>query len=286
MQETTRLQRQTTIALWCERIIEAGWLLALVFIPSYFNLLSSRHFEPDKATSLRAIVLIMVAAGIIRALELRSHARAETARPEASLLKRAWQRLNSIPLALPALLYALVFLFATAVSVVPATSFWGSYQRLQGTYTNLSYIGLAMMIVLTLRRREQLDRLITVAIIGSLPAVGYGLIQHYQIDPLPWKGDVVSRVASTMGNSIFVAAYLLMIVPFAMYRAIAVFQEARDVVEPGERSALGWAVAYALLVIGSLAMLLATIKFGAVVRTADLRYWWVYPVALIIVCGL
>nr|MDQ2998110.1 hypothetical protein [Chloroflexota bacterium] len=220
--------------------------------------------------------------------ELRSHApaRAESAPPAESLPKRAWQRLNAIPLALPTLLYVLVFLFATIVSVVPATSFWGSYQRLQGTYTNLSYVGLAMMIVLTLRRREQLDRLITVAILGSLPAVGYGLVQHYQIDPLPWKGDVVSRVASTMGNSIFVAAYLLMIVPFAMYRAIAVFQEARDVAEPGERSDLGWAAAYTLLVIGSLAMLFSTIKFGAVVRTADLRYWWVYPAALIVVCGL
>jgi len=282
------LQRQTTISLWCERIIEAGWLFALVFIPSYFNLLSSRHFEPDKATSLRAIVLIMVAAGIIRALERSSHApaRAAAAPSEARLLKRAWQRLNSIPLALPTLLYVLVFLFATATSVVPATSFWGSNQRLQGTYTNLSYVGLAAMIVLTLRRREQLDRLITVAILGSLPAVGYGLIQHYQIDPLPWKGDVVSRVASTMGNSIFVAAYLILIVPYVMYRAIAVFQEARDVAEPGERSDLGWAAAYTLLVLGSLAMLFATVKFGAVVRTADLRYWWVYPAALIIACGL
>ena len=282
------MQRQTTIALWCERIIEAGWLFALIFIPSYFNLLSSRHFEPDKATSLRAIVLIMIAAGIIRALELRSHApaHAESAPPAGSLSKRIWQRLNAIPLALPTLLYALVFLFATAISIVPATSFWGSYQRLQGTYTNLSYLGLAMMIVLTLRRREQLNRLITMAILGSLPAVGYGLVQHYQIDPLPWKGDVVSRVASTMGNSIFVAAYLLMIVPFAMYRAISVFQEARDVAEPGGRSDLGWAAAYTLLVIGSLVMLFATIKFGAVVRTPDLRYWWVYPAALIVVCGL
>jgi tetratricopeptide (TPR) repeat protein len=282
------LQRQTTIALWCERIIEAGWLFALVFIPSYFNLLSSRHFEPDKATSLRGIVLIMVAAGLIRALELRSHAptRTEPAAAGQSLPKRIWQRLTSIPLALPTLLYALVFLFATAVSVVPATSFWGSYQRLQGTYTNLSYIGLAMMIVLTLRRREQLDRLITVAILGSLPAVGYGLIQHNQIDPLPWKGDVVSRVASTMGNSIFVAAYLIMIVPFAIYRSISAFQEARVAADPGDRADLGWAAAYALLVLGGLAMLFATIKFGAVVRTADLRYWWVYPAGLIAVCGL
>src|SRR5690242_12693187 len=160
MQEATRLQRQTTIAVWCERIIEGGWLFALVFIPSYFNLLSSRHFEPDKATSLRAIVLIMAAAGIIRALELRSRgsAHADTAPPGQGLLKRAWRRLNSIPLALPTLVYALVFLFATITSVVPTTSFWGSYQRLQGTYTNLSYVGLAVMIVLTLRRRDQLER--------------------------------------------------------------------------------------------------------------------------------
>src|SRR6185295_11765790 len=41
-----------------------------------------------------------------------------------------------------------------------------------------------------------------------------------------------------------------------------------------------------LLVLGGLAMLFATIKFGAVVRTADLRYWWVYPAGLIVVCGL
>src|SRR3954451_582385 len=103
MQEATRLQRQTTIALWCERIIEAGWLFALVFIPSYFNLLSSRHFEPDKATSLRAIVLIIAAAGIIRALELGGRGPAsggELSPPADGLLKRAWRRLNAIPLAL------------------------------------------------------------------------------------------------------------------------------------------------------------------------------------------
>ncbi|HEX9373654.1 MAG TPA: hypothetical protein VF897_21750 [Roseiflexaceae bacterium] len=282
------MQRQTNIAVWCERIIEGGWLLALVFIPGYFNLYSSRHFEPDKATSLRAIVLIMATAGIIRALELagRGPARAETGPPGESGPARAWRRLNGIPLALPALIYALVFIFTTFTSVVPLTSFWGSYQRLQGAYTNLSYIGLATLIVLTLRRRAQLDRLITVAILGSLPAVGYGLVQHYQIDPLPWKGDVVSRVASTMGNSIFVAAYLIMIVPFALYRALAALYESQRAEEPGDGGDLGWAAAYALLALGSLAILFATVKFGAVVRTADLRYWWVYPFALIVACGL
>jgi tetratricopeptide (TPR) repeat protein len=286
------LQRQTIIAAWCERIIEGGWLLALVLIPSYFNLLSSRHFEPDKATSLRAIVLIMAAAALVRVLEASGRRPAASA-ASGGATRAWWRQLTAIPLALPTGLYALIFLVTTATSVVPGTSFWGSYQRLQGTYTNLSYMGLATLIVLTLRRREQLERLITVAILGSLPAIGYGLVQHYQIDPLPWKGDVISRVASTMGNSIFVAAYLLMIVPFALYRVVTAFHAARQATEPGDRADFGWGAAYLLLTLGSLALLLAVTKFGAVVRSfdvatnvPDLRYWWVYPAALIVVCGL
>src|SRR6476660_10103643 len=92
IEEATRLQRQTTIAIWCERIIEAGWLFALVFIPSYFNLLSSRHFEPDKATSLRAIVLVMVAAGLIRALELSGRRQIGRDTASAGIGSRIWLR--------------------------------------------------------------------------------------------------------------------------------------------------------------------------------------------------
>lgn len=283
------MQRQSFIATLCERIIEGGWLLALVLIPSYFNLLSSRHFEPDKATTLRGIVLVMAAAGIVLTLERmgRRTARQESP-PGDGIVGRAWRRLNGIPLAVPALVYALVFVFTTFTSVVPGTSFWGSYQRLQGTYTNLSYIGLGAMIVLALRRREQLERLVTVAILGSLIAVGYGLVQHFQIDPLPWRGDVVIRVASTMGNSIFVAAYLIMVLPFALYRSVAAFHEAGQVPRGEGRTAadLGWVAGYTLLVLGSLAIILSTLKFGSVVRTADLRYWWIYPGSLVVAFAL
>jgi tetratricopeptide (TPR) repeat protein len=283
-------QRQTTLAAWCERIIEGGWLLALVLIPSYFNLLSSRHFEPDKATALRAIVLIMAAAGIVRWLEGSGGGSRQRAGPEdesSNPLAGLWKRFTSIPMAIPVTVYVLVFLMATALSVSPFASFWGSYQRLQGTYTNLSYIAIGALVVLNLRRREQLERLIAVAVLGSLPAVGYGLVQHFQIDPLPWRGDVVTRVASTMGNSIFVAAYLIMVLPFALYKAIAAFHEARKAPATERAGAdFGWAAAYLLLVLGSLAIAFSAIKFGAVVRTNDLRYWWVYPGSLFVAFGL
>jgi hypothetical protein len=104
-------------------------------------------------------------------------------------------------------------------------------------------------------------------------------VQHFQIDPLPWRGDVVTRVASTMGNSIFVAAYLIMVLPFALYKAIAAFHEARKAPATERAGAdFGWAAAYLLLVLGSLAIAFSAIKFGAVVRTNDLRYWWCIPV--------
>jgi hypothetical protein len=262
-----------------------------VLIPSYFNLLSSRHFEPDKATTLRAIVLFMAAAGIVLVLERwgrrTSHQDASAAQ-QGGALDRAWRRLSAIPLAVPALVYALVFIFTTFTSVVPGVSFWGSYQRLQGTYTNLSYIGLAAMIVFTLRRREQFDRLITVMVLASLIAVGYGLVQHLQFDPLPWKGDVITRVASTMGNSIFVAAYLIMVLPYALYRGIMALHQARDAStdRAGGVADWGWALGYTLAVIGSLMVIFGAIKFGAVVRTSDLRYWWIFPGALFVALGL
>jgi hypothetical protein len=65
------LTRQTRISAWADRTIEACWLLALVFAPYFFNLLTARHFEPDKATVVRAIALIALAAWAIKSIERR-----------------------------------------------------------------------------------------------------------------------------------------------------------------------------------------------------------------------
>jgi tetratricopeptide (TPR) repeat protein/O-antigen ligase len=283
------LQRRSTVGVWCDRVIEAGWLLALTLIPIYFNLLSARHFEPDKATSLRAIVLVMLGAWVIRGLEGLSQrpapgtagAPGEGGNP----FGRWWRSFARQPLAVATLVYVGVFLLTTATSVVPRTSFFGSYQRLQGTYTNLSYILLFMMIVTTLRRREQLERLVTVMLLASLPVAGYGLVQHFQIDPLPWRGDVITRVASTMGNSIFVAAYMILVLPYALYRLVDLLTQVRRAA-PSESPSfdIAWVVTWLILFAGCLAMLLGTIKFAAAVRTADFRYWWVFP-GIISICA-
>jgi tetratricopeptide (TPR) repeat protein len=69
-----------------------------------------------------------------------------------------------------------------------------------------------------LTRRAQLERLIQALILPSMPVALYAVVQRFGLDPMPWLGDVTVRVASTMGNSIFVAAYLIMVVPLTIVR--------------------------------------------------------------------
>ncbi len=87
-------------------------------------------------------------------------------------------------------------------------------------YTNFSYVVIFLSILGNLRRREQVQRLVTVGILASLPVSMYGVIQRFKLDPIPWGGDVSVRVASNMGNSIFVAAYLIMVIPPTFVRIV------------------------------------------------------------------
>lgn len=262
--------RQTRLGAFADRTIEAGWLLVLVFAPYFFNLLSARHFEPDKAVAVRALALIMLAAWTIKTIERVTF---QNERPIWS----AWWR---APLALPALVYGGVFVFATLVSVSPSISFWGSYNRLQGTYTNLSYMVIFAVIVGNLRARDQLDRLITTAVLTGFSVAVYGMIQHFGLDPLPWKGDVLTRISSTMGNSIFVAAYLILIVPFVLFRLATSMRAMRRASQATASSDWLWGGALVVLLLAQQALLLGLLKFGAAVRVNDFRYWWVFPLGL------
>ncbi len=257
--------------------MEAGWLLAVVFAPYFFNLLSSRHFEPDKAMVVRSLVLVMFAAWGAKTYE-----RAATLRERITW--RVWWR---APLALPALVFAAVFVVATLTSVLPRISWGGSYQRGQGTYTNLAYIGLFAVIVGNLRTRAQLQRLITTAIMTGVSVGMYGLVQHYGLDPLPWAGNVITRISSTMGNSIFVAAYLIMIVPFVLYRLVMAGTAFRTAPQGNKAADNAWLGFLTLLLAGQQIVLLGVLKFMASVRVVNgsFRYWWLLPVTLALVAG-
>ncbi len=201
---------ETRLSRICDAIIEAGWLAALVVAPLFFNTFSNRVFEPDKIHLVRSIALLMAVAWLVQLLDGGSTRSA----PAASLRSR----LRSTPLVLPALLLVVSYLLSTALSVIPRISFFGSYVRMQGAFSFLSYVAIFVMVLTRLRSRAQINRLFHAVILTSLPIAIYGIIQHAGLDPLPWGGDVVDRVAANMGNAIFVAAYLIIAVFLTLER--------------------------------------------------------------------
>ncbi len=207
---------QTKITRLCNYLIEAGWISALITTPLYFNVFSSRIFEPDKIALLRSIALLVALAWLVKLVDQRGVG-----------FKRviSIKGFISIPLMLPVILLVLSYLISSLFSIVPSTSWLGSYQRLQGTYTTFSYLILFASLVFNLESPQQIKRLISVMIVVSFPIAMYGLLQRYQIDPIPWGGDVSERIASTMGNSIFVAAYLIMVFPITLSRTLSSFEE-------------------------------------------------------------
>ena len=58
---------RTKLDRWCDAVLEAGWLAAIVIAPLFFNVFSSRVFEPDKISLVRTVALIMIVAWLVKA---------------------------------------------------------------------------------------------------------------------------------------------------------------------------------------------------------------------------
>jgi hypothetical protein len=205
------------LARWCDGLMEAGWLAAVIAVPLFFNIHSDRVFEPDKLTLLRSIALLMVTAWLVKFIDQEGWRRLSPLHPRHE--NSIWR----MPFVLPIFLLVITYIISTLFSVTPSVSWAGSYQRLQGTYTTLSYVVVFALMIATIRTREQVGRVITAVIITSIPVAFYGLLQHFDLDPLPWGGNTITRVAGHMGNAIFIGAYLIMAVPITISRIIDAF---------------------------------------------------------------
>ena len=53
-----------------------------------------------------------------------------------------------------------------------------------------------------------------------MPVALYGVLQHFDVRLWQWSFDVSTRVHSTMGNAIYLAAILSLALPLAVYRLV------------------------------------------------------------------
>jgi O-antigen ligase len=203
----------TKLTVFCDKLIEAGWLAAIIVVPLRFNIYLEQVSQMSKVCLLRAIALLMVWAWVIKMVEQQKSAKGQGT--GMALVQRV-QNFLVVPFVLPTVALVGIYLLTSFTSVWPRVSFWGSYRRFQGTYTMLSYIAIFFLIGQTLRTWEQVERLVTVILLTSLPVVLYGLFQHYGFDPIPWGQDIAGRVVSSVGNAISVGAYLIMVIPLTI----------------------------------------------------------------------
>lgn len=285
----------------CDIVMEVTWLLALVSIPIYFNIYTSRVFEPDKITLFRSLVLLMVIAWCGKGLAIWFVQRGENAArnaprkpgqrapgtteiiypPDGEVIgpdTRSFPRNVFFRPLLPfAFFLCFVYLLSTIFSITPEVSWWGSYQRLQGTYTFLSYVLFFLVIAFNMRERRQLERLISFVLLANIPVALYGLLQHWKADPLPWQGDVVFRVTSSMGNAIFISAYLIMVVPLGLYRILTTgmwllqnrTQAAKHFKGRNRDTALSWVALYGCFMLFLVGVFFAVLNFNANYRPED-----------------
>ncbi|GIW08180.1 MAG: hypothetical protein KatS3mg060_2985 [Dehalococcoidia bacterium] len=230
----------TRFAAYLDRLLEASWLMVAVVVPLFFDVFSSRVFEPDKLTAFRGIMIFALAVWLLRELEMPG--------APASLPRRWLDGFKANPLAVPVAILALSYVIATVFSVQPMVSIFGSYQRLQGTLNNFLYFALFFLVATGLRNWGRVDRLLSTFIIVSVPVSLYGMAQRLGLDPLPWGGDVQSRVAGSAGNPIFLGAYLILVIPFILARLIDVLMKVRAGARDGRTIALLCGYGVALLV--------------------------------------
>lgn len=191
-----------------ERALEAAWLAAAVAVPLTFNPWGYNSFELPKAALLRALVLLMGLAALVRAVEGQG----------------GWKRRReggSTPVLWPALGLGLVLALATALSINPRASLWGSYERQQGLLTLGAYLALFALTAVNLHTRAQVERLWGILVWGSAPVVAYGLLQAIGIDPLDWRTDAASPILSTVGRANFLGSYLVLVIPLAAGRLLS-----------------------------------------------------------------
>ena len=235
---------------WYDRLLEALWLTAAVAIPLAFSPLGFSAFELPKVALLRALVILMGLAALVRGVETWG------------LTPGPSRRRTPAGLLWPALFYGLALGLSAFLSVNPRVSFWGSYERQQGLLTLGAYLALFLLTSTGLRTRGQAERLWSAIVWGSLPIVVYGLVQAAGLDPLEWRTDAASPVLSTMGRSNFLGSYLVLVLPLTVGRILLA----------GRRWPYGLLLAGQLLVLALTAARGAWLGLAAAVLTGALAW--------------
>ena len=208
-------------------VVESIALSAVLVLPWYVAVFTERVFEAEKMAALRALALPAAAVCVAYGASPDRRAR----------LAALWRTMPAAArcLAAAAALFWLAEGVTTLTSRAPHVSVLGSYDRGFGWLSTTALAVVAAGAAGIAARPGGAERL--AAFIGAsiLPPALYGIGQRFGADPLPWFGDVVTRVSGSAGASVMLGAHIALALPFAVwatataYRVAAVDQARRTV---------------------------------------------------------
>jgi tetratricopeptide (TPR) repeat protein len=199
---------------YCEGVMEAVWLAAIVCVPLFLNY-QSESIESEKNYLLRSLTIVLLTAWSLASL-FKVGLRGGAIRAEGF----SCRTLLKTPLMTPALLLGLSLVVSTVLSLSPWVSFWGGTVRRLGSYSYFCCLSFFFAMVATVRSREQVNRIIALAILTSVPVSLSAIGQRYSIDPRFWGTSTLYRSGATFAHPIYLGAYLIMIFPLTSSRIV------------------------------------------------------------------
>lgn len=186
------------------------WSLILVvfLFPLTFSTISVDFYGLPKITLLYILTLIMITTWLIKIF----------ASGEITIVRTS--------LYLPLGLFILMSILATIFSIDTTRSIFGLTSRYDGLITIICYGVIFFLTLNFIKSREQITNLIRISILAGAIVALYGILQHFGIDFSSIKEQYQSiRSISTLGNSVFLAGYLVLIIPVAIYEFIYAEEE-------------------------------------------------------------
>ena len=269
---------------WLDQGIETVLILAITLTPLLFSPLSQELFEFPKM--IWVYLLAIAGLALILSKALTQH--------KVTLITH--------PLNRPLVIYGLVLMASTLMSLNLYTSIMGYYSRFHGglaslvAYLVLFYLALIYLHPLT-TRTQRIARLLWSWVIGSIIVSIWATAEHFGYSPSCWllRGelnadcwvqDVQARVFATFGQPNWLAAYLITTIPVSLALLIQSARKHLKII-----AWLGAATGYAALWYtysrsGWIGLTVALIFLLPWAWRINFRQLWPWLGALIIACGL
>ena len=229
--ERSRATKQPPLNLIPDRVIVVCFYGLVAALPLFFIYPTFDIFELAKLTLLRLLTLTLIGAWAAKCYQERCISVART------------------PLDIFIVIYLVVYILATAFSQNPVLSLLGEYGRFEGLLTIINYTAVFCLAGSLIRNNSAAPdtrafiRNLAFTAIGAADVISiYGVLQRFGIDFFTWSnaGTDLTRAFSTMGNPIYIAAYLTVILSVAICLFLAE-------TAPKTRALLGFSIVLMIL---------------------------------------